>query len=188
MGPRGYAAPGQMRYSFHIIGPVPLARSLHFKEHSVTILILALLIGVIAGLRAITAPAVVSWGAYLGWISLAGTHLAFLGSIITVIILTLLAIGEIINDKRPGTPSRTVPPQFITRVVTGAFAGCALGLSHNTFIAGCVAGAIGAVIGTLGGAAFRGALAKAFGKDLPAALIEDAIAIGGGLFIVSLAR
>jgi uncharacterized membrane protein len=153
-----------------------------------TILVLALLIGVIAGLRTFTGITVVSWAAYLGWISLTGTHLAFLGSIITVIILTIAAIAEIINDKRPSTPSRTVPPQFIARVVMGAFAGCALGLSHDSLIGGLLAGAIGAVIGTLGGAAFRGALAKAFGKDLPAALIEDAIAIAGGFFIVSLAR
>jgi uncharacterized membrane protein len=153
-----------------------------------TILVLALLIGVIAGLRALTAPTVVSWAAHLNWINLAGTHLAFLGSIITVVILTLAAIGEIVNDKRPTTPSRTIPPQFITRVVTGAFSGAALGLSHDALLGGLVAGAIGAVIGTLGGAAFRGALAKAFGKDLPAALIEDAIAVGGGLFIVSLAH
>jgi uncharacterized membrane protein len=153
-----------------------------------TILILALLIGVIAGLRTFTGITVVSWAAYLGWINLTGTHLSFLGSIITAIILTIAAIAEIINDKRPTTPSRKSPPQFITRVVMGAFAGAALGLSHDSLFGGLVAGAIGAVIGTLGGAAFRGALAKAFGKDLPAALIEDAIAIAGGLFIVSLAR
>ena len=153
-----------------------------------TILLLALLIGVIAGLRALTAPTVVSWAAHLNWISLTGTHLAFLGSFITVLCLTLAAIGEIVNDKRASTPSRKIPPQFITRVVMGAFSGAALGLSHDSLHGGLVAGAIGAVIGTLGGAAFRGALAKAFGNDLPAALIEDAIAIGGGLFIVSLAR
>jgi uncharacterized membrane protein len=153
-----------------------------------TILILALLIGVIAGLRTFTAPTVVSWAAHLGWINLAGTHLAFLASPITVGILTLCAIGEIVNDKRPTTPSRKIPPQFIARVVMGSFAGAALGLSHDSLLGGLIAGAVGAVLGTLGGAAFRGALAKAFGKDLPAALIEDAIAIGGGLFIVSLAR
>ncbi len=153
-----------------------------------SILLLALLIGVIAGLRAFTAPTVVGWAAHLNWINLAGTHLAFLGSAITVGILTLAAIGEIVNDKRPTTPSRKIPPQFITRVVMGAFSGGALGLSHDSFHRGLIAGAIGAVIGTLGGAAFRGGLAKAFGKDLPAALFEDAIAVGGGLFIVSLAR
>ena len=153
-----------------------------------SILILALLIGVIAGLRAFTAPTVVSWAAHLGWINLTGTPLAFLGSAITVGILTLCALGEIVNDKRPTTPSRKIPPQFIARVVMGAFAGSALGLSHDSLFGGLIAGAIGAVIGTLGGAAFRGALAKAFGNDLPAALIEDAIAVGGGLFIVSLAH
>ncbi len=67
----------------------------------------------------------------------------------------------------------------------GAFAGAALGLSHDSLIGGLLAGAIGAVVGTLGGAEFRGRLAKAFGNDLPAALLEDVIAVVGGLFIVS---
>ena len=40
----------------------------------------ALLIGVIAGLRAMTAPAAVAWGAYLGWIPLAGFPLAWMAA------------------------------------------------------------------------------------------------------------
>ena len=44
--------------------------------------------------------------------------------------------------------------------------------------------AAGAVLGTYVGAAFRAGLAKAFGKDLPAALIEDLVAIGGAWLIV----
>jgi uncharacterized membrane protein len=40
------------------------------------------------------------------------------------------------------------------------------------------------VIGTLGGAAARGKLAASFGKDRPAALIEDVVAIGGAVLIV----
>ena len=47
---------------------------------------------------------------------------------------------------------------------------------------------VGAVVGTLGGAAARGKLAEAFGRDLPAALLEDAIAIGGAWLIVGAAR
>ena len=153
-----------------------------------SIVVLAFLIGVIAGLRAITAPTVVSWAARLGWIDLTQTPLAFLEYTFTPWILTLLALGEIANDKRPTTPSRLVPPQFITRVVTGAVSGAALGLSHGPLLLGLIAGAIGAVCGTIGGAKFRAALAKAFGKDLPAALIEDAIAVYGGLLIVYMAR
>jgi uncharacterized membrane protein len=50
---------------------------------------------------------------------------------------------------------------------------------------GLVCGAIGAVMGTLGGAATRGALAKAFGRDTPAALLEDLVAIVGAYLIVT---
>ncbi len=39
----------------------------------VLVLLLALLIGVVAGLRSLTAPAVVAWAAFLGWIDLHGT-------------------------------------------------------------------------------------------------------------------
>jgi uncharacterized membrane protein len=50
-----------------------------------------------------------------------------------------------------------------------------------------VLGAIGAVIGTLGGRALRARLAAALGGDRPAALIEDVIAIGGAALIVAAA-
>jgi uncharacterized membrane protein len=36
---------------------------------------------------------------------------------------------------------------------------------------------VGAIIGTLAGYAFRARLAKSFGRDLPAALIEDVAAV-----------
>jgi uncharacterized membrane protein len=150
-----------------------------------SILILAFLIGIISGLRAIMGVAIASWGAGLGWFSLAGTPLNFMSSAITRWIFTLAEIGELINDKLPKTPSRKVPPQFIARVVMGALAGATLGAAHDALLGGLIAGAIGAVVGTLGGAAARGALAKAFGRDLPAALLEDAVALLGALFIVS---
>ena len=90
------------------------------------------------------------------------------------------------NDKLPKTPSRTVPPQFIVRILMGGFSGAAIGLAKGSWIIGAVAGAAGAVVGTLGGAAFRRTLVKAIGgKDLPIALLEDAIAIIGGLLIIS---
>ena len=149
------------------------------------ILSAALLIGIIAGLRTFTAPAAVSWAARCGRISLVGTHLAWFGSIITAIILTLFTLFEIIAiDKNPKTPSRKAPPSFGARVVSGAFSGAAIGLSGNQLWLGLVLGLIGAVIGTYGGAAFRGKLAASFGKDLPAALTEDAIAIIGAILIV----
>jgi uncharacterized membrane protein len=147
---------------------------------------LAFLIGVIAGLRSLTAPAVVSWAARLGWLHLENTSLAFLGFAATPYILTVLAIGELIADKLPKTPSRKAPPGFIARIVTGGLSGAALGAASQAMLAGLVAGVIGAVVGTLGGYEFRVRLVKAAGgKDLPIALLEDVIAIGGAFLIVA---
>ncbi|WEK05328.1 MAG: DUF4126 family protein [Candidatus Devosia phytovorans] len=149
------------------------------------IYILAILIGFTAGLRAMTPLAAVSWGAYLGWIDLSATPLAFLGNIIAVIIITLIAIGELITDQLPSTPSRKVPVQFGTRIVLGALTGALL--IPSSWIIGLILGAIGAVIGTYLGAELRGRLAKNFGQDRPAALIEDALAIILAFLVVYLA-
>jgi uncharacterized membrane protein len=150
-------------------------------------LLLAVLIGVVAGLRAMMAPAVVSWGARLGGLPLASTSLAFLGYAYTPWIFSILAIGELITDQLPSTPSRTVPVQFGTRLLVGALCGGAIA-SGGSLGAGAVAGVIGAVIGTLGGRAVRGRLAAAFGTDRPAAIVEDVVALGGAILIVAVAR
>ena len=151
-----------------------------------SILLFAFLIGVIAGLRAIMAPTVVSWAAGLGWLQLEGSGLTFLIHPATRYILSVLALAELVNDKLPKTPSRKVPPQFIARIVTGAFSGAALGASRQVLMGGLIAGAVGAVVGTLVGSEFRMRMVRLTGgKDLPIALLEDAIAILGGLLIVS---
>lgn len=148
-------------------------------------IIFALLIGIVAGLRALTPLAVISWAARFGWLQLHDTWLAFLGFAVTAYITTALALGELVTDKLPRTPSRKVPMQFGARIVVGALCGAALGTEAGAMLGGLFAGAVGAVVGTLGGAALRAQLARLFGKDLPAALLEDVVAIGGALLIVS---
>ena len=88
--------------------------------------VLAFLIGVVAGLRSMTAPAAISWAARAGGLHLENTWLAFLGYTATPYILTVLAVGELISDKLPKTPSRKAPPGFIARIVVGALCGAAL--------------------------------------------------------------
>jgi uncharacterized membrane protein len=161
----------------------PLAVRLLGREWRM-LLLLAALIGVVAGLRAFTAPAAVSLAARYGHLGLAGTPFAFLGLRWTAWIFLLLAVIELVGDQLPSTPSRKVPLQFGTRILMGALAGGALGASGGAPALGLVAGVVGAVFGTLGGATARAWLAARFKRDLPAALIEDAIAIGGGLLIV----
>jgi uncharacterized membrane protein len=134
------------------------------------IVALAFLIGIVAGLRALTAPAAVSVAARFGqW---------------TPWIFGILALAELVGDQLPGTPSRKVPVQFGTRIVMGGLAGGTIGASAGMMVAGIVAGILGAVVGTLGGAAGRTWLAGLFDRDPPAALIEDIVAIGGAILIV----
>jgi uncharacterized membrane protein len=151
-----------------------------------SIYVLAFLIGVVAGLRSMTAPAAVSWAARLGWLHLDNTGLAFLGYTFTPYVLSAFAIGELIADKLPKTPSRKALVGFVGRILTGALCGAALGATSQALVGGLLAGVIGAVAGTLGGYEFRARLVRAIGgNDLPIALLEDAIAICGALLIVS---
>jgi uncharacterized membrane protein len=149
------------------------------------IYLLALFMGIVAGLRALTVPAAVSWAARFGWLNLHGTFLAFLGYAWTPWILTALALSEYFTDQLPSTPSRTVPPQFAARLLTGALAGAALAMRSGSWVAGAVTGAAGAFLGTVGGHAARARLAKAFGRDRPAGLLEDVVAIVAAILIIA---
>lgn len=156
----------------------------------VLVLILALLIGVVAGSRAMTAPAVVAWGALFGWVDVGDKWSEWMAHPITVTVLTIFALAELVTDQLPGTPSRRVAPQFVARLVTGAFAGAVIGSAFfHTFI-GTGAGMVGAVLGTLAGAGLRARLAaRNDGRDRPGAIGEDVAAVGAGFlvaFLVSL--
>ena len=150
--------------------------------------LLALLIGLIAGLRTFTAPAAVSWAAYLGWLPLGNTVPSFLGSVWAVTILTAMVFVESVVDQLPSTASRTVPIQFGGRIVTAAIAGAAITAPLNLLFIGGIAGIVGAVIGTLGGHAARARLTAALRSDAPAGLVEDAAAIVGAILIVIVLR
>src|SRR5271155_1241726 len=150
-------------------------------------LLLAFLIGVISGLRSLTAPAVVAWGAKHGWLNLHGSPLSFMGSTAAVVIFVLLAIGELVADKLPNTPSRTAPPGLIARVVLGGLCGACLAVAGSQSMAiGAVLGIVGGLAGAFGGYQVRTRLVKALKvPDFAIAVAEDAIAIAGALFVVS---
>lgn len=148
--------------------------------------VLALLLGILAGLRAMTPLAAVSWAAYLGKLNLAGSWLAFFGHGWAPWVFSVAAIAELVTDQLPKTPSRKVPVQFATRIASGALSGAAVGVAAGSWPLGMVAGAIGAVLGTFGGAEARGRLASKLHADRPAAFIEDGVAIGTAVLLVAL--
>jgi uncharacterized membrane protein len=151
------------------------------------VLLLSFLIGVVTGLRSLTAPAVVTFAAHRGWINLHNTPLSFMGATPAFAIFALLALGELIADKLPSTPSRTAPLGLIARVLLGGLCGACLAVAGAQSLAlGALLGVAGGLLGTFGGYQLRTGLVKALKvPDFVIALAEDALAIGGGLFIVS---
>ena len=145
----------------------------------------AFLIGVAAGSRTVAAPAAISWAARLGALPLRGTRLGFLAHGVSPYVFTALAVGEMTTDTLASTPSRTVPMQFGARLASGGFCGAAIGVAGGAWLGGCAAGLLGAAVGTLVTAKARSLLAGAIGTDLPAALLEDALAVTGAALVAA---
>jgi len=148
---------------------------------------LAFGIGVIAGLRSLTAPAVVAWAAQRGWLNLHGTSLAFMGSTVAVAIFTILAIVEFVIDQLPSTPARTKAPGLIPRILLGGLSGAAVTLAGGQSAAiGACLGAAGGVVGAFAGYQVRTGLVRALKvPDFVIALLEDLVAVAGALFFVT---
>jgi uncharacterized membrane protein len=152
-----------------------------------TLLLLAFLIGCVTGLRSMTGPAVVCWGAHLGWLRLGGSPLAFLAHPASLILFSVLAVGELIADKLPQIPKLTDPAPLAVRAIFGAACGAAIFASaEQSLLTGAVMGAIGGIAGSYSGYFLRRWLtAEKRLPDLPVALLEDLVAVGGGLILVS---
>jgi uncharacterized membrane protein len=144
-------------------------------------------IGVVTGLRCMTAPAVVAWAAHLGWIHLSGSPLAFMGSVWAVGIFTLGALGEFVGDQLPTTPARTAALGLTARIVIGLLTGACLAVAGGvSYWLGAVIGVIGAIAGAFGGYQARVRLVRGLHvPDAAIAIPEDLVAIGLGLLLVS---
>ena len=148
------------------------------------VLLYALLLGCVCGLRSMTAPAAVAWGAHLGWLHLQGSPLAFLAHKISLVIFSIFALGELIADKLPFTPPRTQAGPLGVRIVFGAMCGAALCFSAASPLLGGLSGGLGGIIGAFAGYAYRRRFSLTV-PDLFLALLEDLVAAGGGFLLVS---
>jgi uncharacterized membrane protein len=151
------------------------------------VLLFAFLIGVVSGLRALTAPAVTCWAVFLHWLNLVGSPLKYMGSIFAVVLFTVLALFELVSDKLPSAAARTKPAGLIPRILLGALCGTTVAVAGGQLLAlGAVLGAAGGIAGAFGGYQVRTHLVKALGvPDFVIAVLEDAVAIGGGFFLLS---
>lgn len=147
-------------------------------------LVTAAALGVVSGLRSLTGLATVAWAARDGGLDVPGWAGKALGSPWCRWVASALAAGELVGDKLPVTPARTAPLPFAGRILIGGTCGAAVAAADGRAVIGGAVGAAGAVGGTVGGYHARAALAKAFGKDLPAAVVEDAVTVGAAALIL----
>src|SRR4051794_2472809 len=109
-------------------------------------------IGAVAGIRSMTAPALVSLTASRGGLRLGRTSLRFLASTVATATIGVLAISELIADKLPNVPNRTDLGPLATRVVSGAACGAAICLSESESPwAGALLGGVSALGGAFAG-------------------------------------
>ena len=154
------------------------ARQWIVRRKETGVILSYVLLGITAGLRSMTALAVVCWFAWLGLLPQSGwAHWA--GSLVVVIVATLAALGEYVGDTLPQAPDRIAPLGLSARIVLGSLAGAlaARGVSEPA-AGGILFGLIGVGIGAFGGYRVRLYWSRALGRDLPVALLESAIALG----------
>jgi len=145
-------------------------------------------IGLIAGMRAMSAPALLSH-------KLERTiptkqpqkPIHYLAQPTTSLILKGLAGAEIAADKIPHGPDRTSPPQFLTRLASGATCGAFISeVEGHEAPMGAVAGGLGAVVSTLLFFQLRRWLDHDLGlPDAVGAVAEDALTISAGWQVVN---
>lgn len=147
---------------------------------------LPFLIGFFGGLRSLTPPALIALAAAFGWFTL-GDPLGWMGSFAAAAVLPLLAIGEMVADKLPSTPSRTAPLGLGARLLLGALCGaCVASASGGALGTGGLLGAVGGLAGCYGGYLARTRTVRALGvPDFAVAFAEDLIAVASALLIVS---
>ena len=153
------------------------------------ILICSFGIGIVAGLRSMTAPAVVSWTGHVGWLGLSNGPFWFMATVPAVLILTPWSLFELVIDKTSKIGNRTELLGLGFRIVTSSFSGAAVSSAAGADLAiGMVSGLFGGMIGTFGGYYLRRACVRnSTLGDLPIAIGEDIIAIGLGAGCVYIA-
>jgi len=146
----------------------------------------AAVIGAVAGMRSMTAPALVSRLARSG-LSLESMQSSLLDRPPVARTVLLFAAGELIADKLPFMPKRTQPPSVVFRAISGGLSGAAVCSSKKrSRIAGVLIGAAAAVGATYGAYELRRRAGERFHiPDWPIALLEDAIAASCGAIVVS---
>lgn len=151
------------------------------------VLVVAFCLGALTGLRAFTPVTVLVWMLHLHHIRILGSRFSFLHTMTAIAILTILAVAELVLDKLQFVPSRLQLPGLVGRLLFGAVCGVVSGQAWGaSWQTSAGAGLLGAAAGAVAGYEVRkGWVCTLHWHDLPVALVEDVVAIGGSILIIS---
>jgi uncharacterized membrane protein len=141
-------------------------------------------IGAVSGLRSFTGPAIIAEASRRKRLNLKSTPLAWLSSERAVTISAVLAGAELIADKLPFAPDRTDAPGLVARFVSGALCGMAVAgkCKRGERVMSGIVGGAAAIAAAYAGYQYRKHVKL---PPIVAGLLEDAVAAGAGLAIVS---
>jgi uncharacterized membrane protein len=142
------------------------------------------LLGATTGLRSMTPMALICWYAYAGWLPLDGTWAEWLGKLWVAMVVTTLAVAELVADKLPRTPARTSAGPLLWRLLLGGLAGAVAATAlAGPGIEGVVLTVIGTLLGAFGGYMIRRDAVEKIGcADWQYAVGEDLFTIGAAGF------
>ena len=142
------------------------------------------LLGFATGLRTLTPIAILCWYVHTGEISVDGTWATWAGRLVTALVFSVLAAGELVGDKLPQTPNRIAPFPLLARVVFGGLCGAiAAAALRGPGLEGVLLGILGAAIGAFVGFMVRKSLTTNLDcPDWTIALTEDLITIFLAIF------
>lgn len=144
-------------------------------------LIHSILMGAVAGMRAMTPLATVTNAARTRNLPADNGALPLLGSRLASSLAGTLAAGELAGDKMKTAPDRIVAAGMLARIATGAIAGAALAPARQRPLA-AVLGASAAVAAAYLTFNLRIRAMQRYGQT-PTGLVEDAIAVGSAALI-----
>jgi len=153
------------------------------KQHHASALAIGM--GAVAGLRPMTAYAVVAWSLKRRWISRRSSPFGRIISANASKTLAKIAMSELIADKLPFTPSRLKVAPLASRVVSGVICGATIQSARERAVAtGAILGGLASIAAAFAGYRARRRLSQDL-PDLAVALMEDALALGGGVVIAA---
>jgi uncharacterized membrane protein len=151
------------------------------------IAILTASIGAVAGLRSMTAPAMLAYASNRKILRLRNAPIMEIVSRQAADKLLKLALAELIADKMPFTADRIKPGALATRILSGAACGALLSTAGGGAMReGAALGGLGALLSTFAGYHLRRRLSRNFPR-LAVAVAEDLLAITASAAIIAYA-